>query len=91
MILSVDEAKEYLRVDFPDEDEMIARIIDSSEKLCMDIYRTDDAAEFAAEPAGKVAVLYAVAYMYEHREDADYHALTLSLRALLGGGRKAGF
>ena len=39
-------------------------------------------------PAGslevlKVAVLYALGYMFEHREKADYHELTLTLRSLL--------
>ena len=31
----------------------------------------------------KVAVLYTIAYFYEHREKADHHDLTLTLRALL--------
>ena len=31
----------------------------------------------------KVAVLYTVAYLYEHREKADHHDLTLTLRSLL--------
>jgi len=31
----------------------------------------------------RVAVLYALGYLYEHREEADYHALTLTLRSLL--------
>ena len=39
----------------------------------------------------KMAVLYAIAYLFEHREEADHHALTLSLRSLLFGVRKEGF
>ena len=31
----------------------------------------------------KVAIFYTVAYLYEHREKADHHDLTLTLRALL--------
>ena len=31
----------------------------------------------------RVAVLYALGYLYEHREEADYHELTLTLRSLL--------
>ena len=31
----------------------------------------------------KVAILYTIAYFYEHREKADHHDLTLTLRALL--------
>ena len=31
----------------------------------------------------RVAILYAVAYLYEHREEADHHGLVLTLRNLL--------
>ena len=31
----------------------------------------------------KVAILYAAAYLFEHREKADHHALLLTLRSLL--------
>lgn len=31
----------------------------------------------------RVAVMYAVGYLYEHREEADHHGLTLTLRSLL--------
>ena len=37
------------------------------------------------------AVLYTVAYLYEHREEADHHELTITLRSLLFGIRKEGF
>ena len=38
-----------------------------------------------------MAMLYATAYLYEHREEADHNDLLLSLRALLMGERKAAF
>lgn len=91
MIVSVEEMKQYLRVDFPDEDALLECIISASERLCMDIARTDDAKAFAEEQNAKLAVMYAVAYQYEHREDADHHALLLTLRALLSGIRREGF
>ena len=31
----------------------------------------------------RVAILYAFGYLYEHREEADHHALLLTLRSLL--------
>lgn len=31
----------------------------------------------------RVAIYYALGYLYEHREEADHHALTLTLRSLL--------
>lgn len=90
MIVSLDEMKQYLRVDFEDDDEFLSNALESAETLCADVARmsVDD---FSKEPVAKIAVMYAVAYFYEHREDADYHALTLSLRSLLFGIRKEGF
>jgi hypothetical protein len=47
------------------------------------------AAELAAiREIMRVAVLYALGYLYEHREEADHHALTLTLRSLLFGIRE---
>ena len=39
----------------------------------------------------KTATLYAVAYLYEHREDADHHHLMMNLRYLLFGVREPAF
>ena len=35
-----------------------------------------------------IAILYTVGYLYEHREEADHHALTLTLRAILSSIRE---
>ncbi len=90
MIVSLDEMKQYLRVDFSDDDAFLENTIVSAESLCADIARLS-AEDFAEKPVAKIAVLYAVAYLYEHREDADHHALTISLRSLLFGIREEGF
>ena len=79
MIITLDEAKNYLRVDT------------AARRLCMDVLRTDELSDLEIEPNGKVAVLYATAYLYEHREEADHKALTISLRSLLSGCRKEAF
>lgn len=91
MIVSLEEMKQYLRVDFPDDDSLIEYLLISAEKICMDIMRTDDVSALTSEPNAKTAVLYTVAYLYEHREDADHHALIITLRALLFGSRREGF
>ncbi|QBX27898.1 hypothetical protein Javan422_0025 [Streptococcus phage Javan422] len=39
----------------------------------------------------KIAMLYAIAYLYEHREEANHKDLTLTLRSLLFGLRKVEF
>ncbi|MDO4649944.1 MAG: head-tail connector protein [Eubacteriales bacterium] len=91
MIVTLDEMKQYLRVDYLDDDALIEDLITTSESLCMDILRTDDPAVLAESGKGKLAVMYAIAFLYEHREEADHRTLNLCLRALLEGDRKAGF
>ena len=55
------------------------------------ILRTDSEEELASVQNGKTAVMFTAAYLYEHREEADHHALNLTLRALLFGSRKEAF
>lgn len=91
MPVTLEEIKNYLRVDFDDDDSLLSYFLDSGLKLCMDVARADDMAAFAAEGNAKIAVMYAAAYLYEHREEANHHDLTLTLRSLLFGIRKEGF
>ena len=91
MTVSVKEVKTFLRVDHNEDDTLIRSYIYAAESLCLDIMRTDDRTKLKSEKNAKVAILYAVAYFYEHLEEADYKALTLSLRALLFGSRKEEF
>ena len=91
MIISLEEMKNYLRFDFDDDDALLENLLLSSERLCMDIARIKSRTVFEKKDTAKIAVMYAVAYQYEHREDCDHHALTMSLRSLLSGIRKAGF
>lgn len=90
MIVSIDEMKAYLRVDFDDDDVLIQNFIITGQDLCADIARLSFD-ELSAIPSSKIAVMYAVAYLYEHREDADHHQLTMSLRSLLEGVRRSVF
>ena len=91
MVVTLSEMKQYLRVDFEDDDMLLRNIMESAQKICMDVARTEDEDAFEEEPMARIAVMYAVTYLYEHREEADHHALTLSLRALLSGCRTEGF
>lgn len=91
MTVTLEEMKSYLRVDFDDDDPIITALIAGAERLCADILRADSPDVLAQVEGGKVAVMYAVAYFYEHREEADHHALTLTLRSLLFGFRKEAF
>lgn len=89
--VDLQEMKNYLRVDFDDDDELIAAVIETAQKLCMDIARTDNEDDFNASQSAGVAVMYAAAYLYEHREEADHHALTMTLRSLLFSLREGRF
>lgn len=91
MIITLDEMKNYLRVDHEDDDALIQSLIMSSQQLCMDVARISDEELFEKEPCTKIAVMYAVAYQYEHREEANHLELILSIRALLAGIRQEGF
>ena len=92
MIVTLSEAKEYLRIDIADEDTTVENLLKSAQNLCMDVARIDSETEFdAAGDISKTAVLYALGYFYEHRgdnTDTDLHALTLTLRSLLFGIRQ---
>ena len=91
MVVTLNEMKNYLRVDYDEDDALIESIIGASERLCMDVARMDSLEEFSAVENARISVLYAAAYLYEHREEADHRALTLTLRALLSGARKEAF
>lgn len=92
MILSLEEAKEYLRVDYDDEDNTITAIIHAAEELTGHVTRKplEELSQLNSETV-KIAVLFATAYLFEHREEADHHTLTLTLRSLLFGIRKEAF
>ena len=87
MIVTLSEAKKYLRVDYDDEDSLIKKFILTGETLTEGTLRKT----LTDEKINKVAVLYVVAYLFEHREDADMDELTKSLRYILSTEREAAF
>mgnify|MGYP002645235064 FL=1 len=91
MIVTLEEMKQYLRADYEDDDQLIASFITTAEKLCRDVLRMDEEDDFSNDEKVKTAVMYTVAYFYEHREEADHHDLILTLRSLLFGSRKEAF
>jgi uncharacterized phage protein (predicted DNA packaging) len=89
-MITLEEAKKYLRVDSGDEDDIIKQELDAAENLVAAVLRKDSLDD-ESSPITVVAVLYALAYLNEHREEADHHALTITLRNLLFGERDARF
>ena len=97
-LITLEDAKNYLRVDSHDDDALIGSLLLSAGQLCADVARVtddewaqvngdpneEDSAEMVSLRASlRVAVYFTLAYLYEHREEADHHALTLTLRNLL--------
>ena len=92
MLVSLAEIKQYLRVSFDDDDAVLEQLLTTAQELCMAVARLhDDEAISASTNHLRIGILYAVAYLYEHREEADHHELTLTLRSLLFGIREAAF
>lgn len=91
MLVTLAEMKQYLRVDTDSEDSLIESIIETAENICRDVARLDEESFKEQSAVTRMAVLYATAYLYEHREEADHGQLTITLRAMLFGVRKEGF
>lgn len=109
-LITLEEAKGYLRVDSSDEDALAGILLSSATQLCVDVARLSPE-QWAAVNADedtetglyteseleqvrsvmRVAVLYALGYLYEHREEADHHALTITLRSVLFAVREGVF
>lgn len=49
MVVTLEEMKNYLRVDYEDDDALLVGLIGAAQNLCMDVARTEDEAVFAAE------------------------------------------
>ncbi len=91
MLVTLEEMKNYLRVDYVDDDNLIETLIVSAHHICMDILRVDEISFLVEIESARPAIMYCVAYLYEHREEADHQKLALTLRALLFGNRKEAF
>lgn len=87
-MIQLSDMKTYLRVDGEQDDIVLRQLMETAEVLCRDILRTSN-----PEPSRMldVAMMYATAYLYEHRDEADHEALMVTLRALLSGERDVGF
>ena len=62
--------------------------METAKRLVMDVGRMNEKQFAEQEETSRQAMLYTVAYLYENRNTADYHALTLTLRSLLFAQRE---
>ena len=87
MIVTLKEVKNYLRVDHSDDDALIRKFIHTAETLCEGTLRKP----VEPLPINQVAALFTVAFLYEHRENADMDELTRMLRYILATEREVAF
>lgn len=87
MFVTLAEAKEYLKVEYDDEDTLIESLIQSAEDLCADILRK----EVTEYETVRVAVLFAVSYLYDSRGNTDMDELIRMLKAILSSKREVEF
>ena len=110
-MITLEEAKAYLRVDSSMEDSLIESLLQSAEKLTADVGRItaeewdtlwndetetmtirdediSSASLVQLRSLLRTAMLFTLGYLYEHREEADHHALVITLRNLLSSVRE---
>ena len=113
-MITLEEAKAYLRVDSSMEDSLIESLLQSAEKLTADVGRItavewdtlwndetetmtirdediSSASLVQLRSLLRTAMLFTLGYLYEHREEADHHALVITLRNLLSSVREGVF
>ena len=88
MQITLDTAKSYLRVDSSDDDALISGLIVSAETLVREVTRLNDEELLPYKEIVEIAELFTIAYLYEHREEADHKTMTETLKYLLFGIRK---
>lgn len=88
MVVTLEEAKLYLKVDGSADDTLILSFIASAIELCEDILRFP-LSEFSEIPQTvKQAALYAIGCLYEQRETIDTKAMIELMTRLLFAYRK---
>lgn len=82
-MITLKEAKNYLRVDYDEDDKLIHNLLVTSKRLVMDVGRMNEDDFSVNEDTVRTAVLFALGYLYENRSNPDYKKLTLNLRSIL--------
>lgn len=91
MQVTLESAKNYLRVDTSDDDALIKGLITTAETLVRDTSRMSDEELAPFSEIVEIAELFTIAYLYEHREEADHKNLTETVKYLLFPIRKEVF
>jgi uncharacterized phage protein (predicted DNA packaging) len=87
-MITLNEAKNYLRIDHEEDDKLILQLLDTAKSLVKDVGRMDEERFSENEDVVRTAMLYTISYLYENRNTADFSKLTLTLRAMLFAQRE---
>lgn len=87
-MITLNEAKNYLRIDHEEDDKLILQLLDTAKSLVKGVGRMDEERFSENEDVVRTAMLYTVSYLYENRNTADFSKLTLTLRAMLFAQRE---
>lgn len=87
-MITLKEAKNYLMVDYEEDDKLIQNLLSTSKQLVMDVGRMSEEDFSVNEDTVRTAVLFALGYLYENRSNPDYKKLTLNLRSILFAQRE---
>ena len=88
MLVTLEEMKNYLRVDYEEDDKLIQNLLSTSKQLVMDVGRMSEEDFSVNEDTVRTAMLFALGYLYENRSNPDYNKLTLNLRSILFAQRE---
>ena len=87
-MITLKEAKNFLRVDYDEDDKLIQNLLSTSKQLVMDVGRMSEEDFSVNEDTVRTAMLFALGYLYENRSNPDYNKLTLNLRSILFAQRE---
>ena len=90
-MISLAEAKNYLRVDHCEDDGLIQELLLTAKKLCMDVGRMTEEELDSESDTTDTAIKFCLSHLYENLNGADYHYLTMNLRYLLFAQREGAF
>lgn len=91
MLSDLSLVKSYLRVDSSDEDEFISSLMETAKALVVDVSRKTEEKLKEYGAIIDTAQLYVIAYLYEHREEADHKKMVETVKNLLFSVREEAF
>lgn len=92
-MVTIDECKNYLKVDTDDDDNLIEILMDASIRIVKDMLRVEDFTTFKKKEKQQIrtAIFYTLHFLYDERGNANHKDLMLTLRALLSNLREVKF